>query len=70
MKIDLVSDIKSDIKVNFLDEKSLKKHKQYKILNLAGFSAQQDSVCFLHEKGLLVCGIEDRSEERRVGKEC
>ncbi len=63
MNIDLVNDIKSDIKVEFLNEKSLKKHKQYKILNSAGFSASQDSVCFLHEKGLLVCGIEDNSND-------
>ena len=42
MQIDLVNDIKSDVKVEFLDAKSLKKHKQYKLLSLAGFSAEQD----------------------------
>ena len=63
MKIDLVSDIKSDIKVEFLDAKSLKKHKQHKLLDLAGFSAEQDSICFLHEKGLLVCGVDDTTND-------
>ncbi|MDF1874880.1 leucyl aminopeptidase [Sulfurimonas sp. SAG-AH-194-I05] len=63
MKIDLVNDIKSDIKVEFLDVKSLKKHKQYKTLQRAGFSADQDSVCFLHETGILACGIESNSND-------
>lgn len=63
MQIDLVNDIKSDVKVEFLDAKSLKKHKQYKLLSLAGFSAEQDSICFLHEKGILACGIKDDSND-------
>ncbi|MBC8238056.1 MAG: leucyl aminopeptidase [Helicobacteraceae bacterium] len=63
MEIDLVTDIKSDIEVEFIDSKSLKKHKQYKTLNLAGFSAEQDSICFLHEKSILVCGIESDSND-------
>jgi len=63
MKIDLVSDIKSDIKVEFLNEISLKKHKQYTILNLAGFDASGDSICFLHEKGILACGIGSDSND-------
>lgn len=63
MKIDLVSDIKSDIKVEFLDVKSFKKHKQYKLLDQAGFNAEQDSTCFLHEKKLLVCGVDDTTND-------
>lgn len=63
MKIDLVSDIKSDIQVEFLDTKSLKKHKQHKLLNLAGFNAEQDTICFLHEKALLVCGVDDTAND-------
>lgn len=58
MNIDLVSDIKCDIKVEFLLESTLKKHKNKKLLKLAGFNGEQDSICFLHEKSLLVCGID------------
>ena len=63
MNIDLVSDIKSDIKVEFLDKNSLKEHKKYKKLKKAGFSADQDSICFLHEKGILACGIENNQND-------
>ncbi len=63
MKIDLVTDIKGDIKVEFLSEKTLKNHKQYKTLHLAGFNASQDSICFLHEKALLVCGVESSTND-------
>ena len=63
MNIDLVNDIKSDIKVEFLDKKTLKEHKRYKKLKKAGFSAEQDSICFLHEKGILACGIEDNTTD-------
>ena len=63
MNIDLVSEIKSDVKVEFVQESELKKHKHYKTLKLAGFEAKQDSICFLHEKATLVCGIEDESAD-------
>lgn len=63
MNIDLVNEINSDVTVEFIDAKNLKKHKQYKTLNLAGFSAEQDTTCFLHEKGILACGIEDDSND-------
>ena len=61
MEIDLVNDIKSDIKVEFIDEKNLKSNKNKKVLQLAGFKAKQDSICFLYEKSTLVCGVEDNS---------
>lgn len=63
MNIDLINEIKSDIKVEFIQADKLKKHKQYKILNHAGFSASQDTICFLHEKSILACGIEDDSND-------
>ena len=63
MNIDLVNDIKSDIKVEFLDKNTLKEHKRYKKLKKAGFVAEQDSICFLHEKGILACGIEDNNTD-------
>ncbi|MEN8302856.1 MAG: leucyl aminopeptidase [Campylobacterota bacterium] len=63
MNIDLVNDIKSDVKVEFIDEKKLKSNKNKKLLQLAGFEAKQDTICFLHEKGTLVCGVEDNSSD-------
>lgn len=63
MNIDLVSDIKSDVKVEFIDKNILKEHKNYKKLKKAGFSAEQDSICFLHEKSILACGIENDSSD-------
>ncbi len=63
MNINLVTDIKSDVKVEFIDKNSLKEHKLYKKLKRAGFSAEQDSICFLHEKSLLACGIDSSSSD-------
>ena len=63
MNIDLVCDIQGDIKVEFLNTNSLKKNKLSKVLNLAGFSGEQDSICFLHEKGILACGVENNSSD-------
>ena len=63
MEIDLVNDIKSDVKVEFIDEKKIKSNKNKKLLQAAGFEAKQDSICFLHEKATLVCGIEDSSSD-------
>lgn len=63
MQLDLVTDITSDVKVEFLTKESLKKHKQKKVLDKAGFDASQDSICFLHESGLLVCGVEELTNE-------
>ena len=37
MNIDLVTDIKSDVKVEFLDSATLKEHKQYKKLKKVTF---------------------------------
>jgi len=63
MEIDLVDDIKSNVKVEFINEKQLKSNKNKKVLQLAGFEAKQDSICFLHEKAILVCGVEDSSSD-------
>ena len=63
MNIDLVNEIKSDTKVEFLTKDELKKHKLKKKLKLAGFSASSDSLCFLHAKNILACGIEDKTND-------
>lgn len=58
-----ISDIKADIKVEFLTPDELEKHQEIRILNLAGFKAEQDSICFLHEKGLLFCGVDSKDSD-------
>jgi len=63
MNIDLTNEIKSDIKVEFLTKETLKKHKLKKSLKLAGFEASGDTLCFLHAKNILVCGIEDETQD-------
>jgi len=55
-----ISDIKADITVEFLTPDALKEHVEVKILNQAGFKAEQDSICFLHEKGILFCGADSK----------
>ena len=58
-----ISESVADISVEFLTAKDLESHKESKILNKAGFVAKQDSICFLHEKALLICGLEDKEND-------
>ncbi len=58
-----LSDIKSDILVEFLTPDTLEEHLEVKVLNQAGFKAKQDSICFLHEKGLLFCGTDSKKSD-------
>ena len=53
-----ISDAKKDITLEYITNKQLKKHKNKKALKLAGFKASQDSICFLHAKNSLVCGVD------------
>jgi leucyl aminopeptidase len=53
-----IADAKSDISLVYLTAELLKKNKDKKALKLAGFSASQDSICFLHDKNTLVCGVD------------
>jgi leucyl aminopeptidase len=54
------SDISTDVSVEFLTSSDLEQHQETKILNQAGFTAEQDSICFLHEKRILFCGVEKK----------
>ncbi len=58
-----ISDIKADITVEFLTSDKLSDHTETKILNQAGFKAEQDSICFLHERGILACGIDKKNND-------
>jgi leucyl aminopeptidase len=63
MNIDLVNEIKSDIKVEFLTKDGLKKHNLKKRFKLAGFEASEDTLCFLHEKNILACGVDKKTDD-------
>jgi len=58
-----IADAKTDISLEYITEKELKDTKYKKLLKLAGFKASQDSICFLHEKNILVCGVEELNAE-------
>lgn len=58
-----ITDIKADILVEFLTSDDLALHVDVRVLNLAGFKAEQDSTCFLHEKGVLFCGIDSKNSD-------
>ncbi|MDQ7042861.1 MAG: leucyl aminopeptidase [Sulfurimonas sp.] len=53
-----ISDAKTDISLVYLTPSLLKKYKHTKALKLAGFTADQDSISFLHDKNTLVCGVD------------
>jgi leucyl aminopeptidase len=65
MDIQLIQNGKKESAVTtlFLSKKALGKQKQKKVLEKAGFEGAQDSVCFLHESGILACGIENSDAE-------
>jgi len=62
MNIELLNknsaDLKSDITIEFITAKELEKNKNKAALKKAGFEAKQDTLCFLHEKGVLACGLD------------
>ncbi len=58
-----IKDIDSEILVEFLTTDNLNEHIDANILTKAGFKAEQDSTCFLHEKGLLFCGIDSKKSD-------
>ena len=58
-----IEDINAEVLVEFLTSDDLDAHKQSKTLKKAGFKAEQDSTCFLHEKGILACGIDNKKSD-------
>jgi leucyl aminopeptidase len=53
----------SDISASFLTKDELKSHKHKKTLDLAGFTSEQDTICFLHDKAFLACGIDSATDD-------
>ena len=58
-----LNDINADITIEFLTSDELALHVENKLLNKAGFKAEQDSTCFLHEKATLFCGIDSKKAD-------
>ena len=54
---------KNNVVVEFVTKENLGTHKYFKLLNKAGFSAKQDTLCTLYEKDIMICGIEDSSSD-------
>lgn len=67
MKIELIDkknfDAKENLTVKIITPERLEKAKFKKTLKKAGFSAEQDTLCGMHGKSLLFCGVEDHKEE-------
>lgn len=58
-----IDKINTEIEVEFLTSKALAERADSKLLKKAGFKGEQDSVCFLHEIGVLVCGIDSTESD-------
>ena len=58
-----IADAKGDITLEYITADQLKKSKNKKALKLAGFKANQDSICFLHEKNALICGLDSHTAD-------
>jgi leucyl aminopeptidase len=52
-------DMKTDITVEFVTKDAIKKHEFKSLIKKSGFDGSQESTCLLHEKKVLLCGVED-----------
>lgn len=59
----VLSDIDAEISIAFLTKEALEGHPHKALLVKAGFKAEQEQTCALHEKALLVCGVEKYESE-------
>lgn len=58
-----ISDIDSEVTIEFLTKDELREHREAKILERAGFKAEQDTTCFLYERGAVFCGVESKKSD-------
>ena len=58
-----IVDVKADVIVEFLTKEEVASHSKSKILNQAGFKGEEDEICFLHENGILFCGIQSKDSD-------
>ncbi len=55
--------IDADLKIEFLTTSQLENHPHNHLLTRAGFKAEADQLCTLHEHALMVCGISEWNGE-------
>ncbi|MDA7816846.1 leucyl aminopeptidase [Sulfurimonas sp.] len=58
-----ISDISADVTVLLLSSDDLELHADKELIKLSGFKAEQDSKLFLHEKRILLCGVETKESD-------
>lgn len=58
-----IEESNNNVNVLFVTAEELKSQKDFKILEKAGFKAEQDTTCFLYGKNRLFCGVEDKSSD-------
>jgi leucyl aminopeptidase len=58
-----LSAIDAELTIAFLTKETLDNHPHSALLKRAGFKADQNQLCTLHENGILVCGIEQYSND-------
>ena len=58
-----LNEVSSDVTVVFLKKDELAESEHVAILQKAGFKAEQESTCFLYERGLLFCGVESKKSD-------
>ena len=54
---------KNNLTLKLITQEKLKKAKFKRTLTKAGFKAKQDTLCAMHGKSLLFCGVEDYADE-------
>ena len=55
----------NNLVVEFITAKELETHKHRKLLDKAGFKAEQDKTCFLYGKNILFCGMDQATASNR-----
>ena len=55
--------INADLTLEFVTQKQIESHLHYKLLTQAGFKAEAEQMCTLHEHRLLVCALAEESDE-------
>jgi len=58
-----LASIDADLTLEFITPQQFLRHPHKEILLMAGFKAEEEQICALHEQRLLVCGINNLSDE-------
>jgi len=58
-----LASINADLTLEFITLQQLINHPQKEILAMAGFNAEQEQFCTLHEQRLMVCGMSEITDE-------